>query len=52
MSVLADVLDPAFAIDDAVRVILQSCQYGAVGKIICGHLNLLESVFRVGIDKE
>ena len=52
MSVLADILNPAFAVNDAVRVILQSCQYGAVGKIICGHLSLLEQVFGVGIDKE
>ena len=51
MGVLADILNPTFAIDDAVRVILQSFQHGAVGKIFCGHLNLLEMVVYVGVDE-
>ena len=41
MSVLADILNPAFAIDDAVRVILQSFKHGTIGKVFCCDLNLL-----------
>jgi hypothetical protein len=51
VSIFADILDPAFTVNDAVRVILQSFQHGAVGKIFCGHLNLLKMVVYVGIDE-
>jgi hypothetical protein len=49
--ILADILNPAFSVDDAVRVILQSFQHGAVGKILCGYLSLLEMVVYVGVDE-
>ena len=51
MRILADILDPAFTVNDAVRVILQSFQHGAVGKILCGYLSLFEIIFGVGVDK-
>lgn len=52
MSVLSDILNPAFSVDDAVRVILQSFKHGTIGKVFCGYLNLLEQIFGAGVDEE